>query len=405
MLFKIAWRNLWRSKRRTLITAGSVFFAVILTILMRSMQTGTYDIMIRNVVEYYTGYIQVHQKGYFKDQILDNAMELSEETLLKIKKSDGISNAVPRIENFALVSGNNNTKGALIVGTDPTEEKQLTGLDKKITSGEYFDQKDAGVMLAEGLAAQLALKCGDTLVILGQGYQGNSASGMYRVTGIVKFGNPELNKRMMYMPLEEAASLFSMPGKVTSLSLGLKDSDKTEEIAAQLQMSLDTSQYEVMGWRELLPDLDQGIEADKFGGYIMVGILYLIICFGIFGTLLMMIAERQHEFGVLIAIGMKKTQLGITVFIELVNIMLIGTFAGMIGAIPVILYFFFNPLRFKGDLAKSYENFGFEPVMQSSLDPAIFLNNTLLVLMLALLLSLYPFFKIKGMNAIDAMRR
>jgi ABC-type lipoprotein release transport system permease subunit len=209
----------------------------------------------------------------------------------------------------------------------------------------------------------------------------------------------------MYMPLEEAASLFSMPGKVTSLSLGLKDSDKTEEIAAQLQMSLDTSQYEVMGWRELLPDLDQGIEADKFGGYIMVGILYLIICFGIFGTLLMMIAERQHEFGVLIAIGMKKTQLGITVFIELVNIMLIGTFAGMIGAIPVILYFFFNPLRFKGDLAKSYENFGFEPVMQSSLDPAIFLNNTLLVLMLALLLSLYPFFKIKGMNAIDAMRR
>lgn len=405
MLLKIAWRNLWRSKRRTLITAGSVFFAVILTILMRSMQTGTYDIMIRNVVEYYTGYIQVHQKGYFKDQMLDNAMEMSPEMLRKIKETEGIKAAVPRVENFALVSGNDATKGALVVGTDPDEERLLTSLDKKIIEGSYFTKESSGVLLAEGLARQLNLKSGDTLVILGQGYQGNSASGLYPVIGIVKFGNPELNKRMMYMPLQEAEQLFSMPGMVTSLSIGLKDPDLLKSVLAELKQSTDTAKYEVMAWQELLPELEQGIEADKFGGYIMVGILYLIICFGIFGTLLMMIAERKHEFGVLIAIGMKKTRLGFTVFLELVNIMLIGTFAGMLGAIPVILYFYFNPLKFKGDMAKSYENFGFEPIMQSSLDPSIFINNTLLVLALALLLSFYPFFKIKGMSAIDAMRR
>ncbi len=372
---------------------------------MQSMQLGTYDVMIRNVVEYYTGYVQIHQKGYYNDPQPDNGMEIDPKEIVVIQKTEGVKTVLRRIENFALLSSDVHTKGALVIGTDPEPENQLTGLKQKVVQGSYFSNTDPGALLAEGLAEQLHVKPGDSVVILSQGYQGNSATGLYKVSGILKFGSPELNKRMFYLPLSAAEELFSMPGMATSICLGLTDGDQTEKTAALLKSTLDTSVLEVMTWPELLPDLQQGIEADYVGGYIMLGILYMIICFGIFGTLLMMLSERKHEFGVLIAIGMKRSRLALTVFLELLLVTLLGALSGMLASIPVISYFYYNPLKFEGKMAESYENFGFEPMMQASTDPGIFIRNGLLVMLLSVILCLYPFIKIQGMRAIDAMKR
>jgi len=126
MILKIVWRNLWRNKRRTLITMASVFFAVILAVVMRSMQLGTYDRMIRNIAGFYSGYIQIHQQGYWDEQSLEKSFVMSDTVSDALKENKYVTEWVPRLESFALCSGKNATRGLRIVGTDPEKENAMS---------------------------------------------------------------------------------------------------------------------------------------------------------------------------------------------------------------------------------------------------------------------------------------
>lgn len=160
-----------------------------------------------------------------------------------------------------------------------------------------------------------------------------------------------------------------------------------------------------MAWPELVPDLVDMIEADRVEGYIFMFILYMVISFGIFGTVLMMMAERQHEFGVLVAVGMKRSKLALVVFLEVISISLLGALAGIAGAYPVIGYFFLNPIRFGGEEAgKMMEEYGMEPILQPSLDLNIFAKQALIVAAVASIIAIYPFISVLRLSAIKAMR-
>lgn len=402
LIFKLALRNLFRNKRRSLITAASVFFAVILAIVMQSVQVGTYDVMIRNVAGFYTGYIQVHNTGYWEDQSLDNSMEWGEQDEYWLSQQTEIMAAAPRIESFVLASSDSATKGMLLVGVDPRREDQLTSLKSKLIDGTYWEQE--GLLLAEGIAKQLKAGVGDTVVLLGQGFQGLSAAGKYVVQGIIQMGSPELNKRMAYLPLSQAQYLLSMDGRLTAMALAVKDADEAVFEARKLESYFDSSTYEVMDWQQMMPELVQTIEADFVSNSIMLGILYIIISFGIFGTVLMMLSERSHEFGVVTAVGMKRPLLSIILTIELIMISFAGAFAGMFGAIPAILWLHYRPIRFGGQMEEMMEKYDMEAILQAAIEPKIFMWHALVVFIIALFLSLYPWWKIHRLNTIEALR-
>ena len=210
---KLAWRNLWRNKKRTLIAAASVFFAVILALLMRSMQTGYYDYSIDASVRMYTGYIQVHGKNYWEKKSLDESMVLDQKHLKELKNTAGVNLVVPRFETYSLISHGNKTKVVQITGINPELENQLTNLKKKIVSGEYFSDSSKGIIVAQGLAEILKVEVGDSVVIYGQGYHGVTAAAQIPIVGIVKFTLPELNKSFTYLSLPYAQWLFSAPEK------------------------------------------------------------------------------------------------------------------------------------------------------------------------------------------------
>ncbi|MFN8237609.1 MAG: ABC transporter permease [Chitinophagales bacterium] len=180
MLLKLAWRNLWRNRNRTLITMGSVFFAVILSVLIDSLQSGVFDNLIKNVVGYYTSYIQIHKKGYFNEQTLDNVITLDSSLISQIRTNKNILNTSPRIETYVLASGANNTQGCMVTGIIPENEKELIQLDKKIIRGKYLQTTDKAVLLGDELATKLSVNVNDTVILLGQGYQGVTAAGKYR---------------------------------------------------------------------------------------------------------------------------------------------------------------------------------------------------------------------------------
>ena len=374
---------------------------------MKSFQEGAYEQMIESAAGFYTGYAQVHHAGYWEDQSLENSFEVSEALFEESEAHPLVAQAVPRLESFALASSEVHTKGCLVVGIDPKKEDVLTQLSQRVVEGQYMSESSPmGALMGSGLADRLKLKVGDTLVLLGQGYHGVSAAGKYPVVGKVKLASPEMDKQMVYLPVKEAQYLYGADQRLTSISLAVESPRRVQSIVNNLEQKLPDS-YEVMSWQEMMPELVQMIDADRAGNVVTLGILYVIIAFGIFGTVLMMTAERKYEFGILTSIGMKKPKLAFTVSLELFFMSLIGVIVGALCSLPIVYYFNKNPVDMGQEAREAYEAMGvsMEAVIPMTIDPGIFLNEAFTVFAMTLLIAIYPFWKIMRLKPIQAMKK
>jgi ABC-type lipoprotein release transport system permease subunit len=466
---KLAWRNLWRNRRRTLITSASIFFAVFFALLMRSLQLGSYDHMYKNAIESYSGYIQVQQKDFWDEKIVDNTFPYDQQFDQQILGDENVEATIPRFESFALASNGPQTKGVLVMGVDPDREKHLSGvLDKlveyrlspealaKITEDPGIPDKvkellplfensaytnaarlqldlgitdkdapelmpaieeycrftngrihmgEPGVWVGDKLSQYLELGIGDTIVLISQGYHATTAAGKYEIKGIVKLPLPDIDNKIVYLPLDICQGLFNAGGNLTSLALAVADNDdkaisKTME---RIQVLLPEDQT-VMEWREMNDVMVSQMEADNKSGMIMLGILYLVIAFGVFGTVLMLTAERRREFGVLVAIGMQKRKLASIMTQEMFLIGLIGILAGTLAASVLILYGVDHPIVFKGEMAKMFEDYGFEPKMAFWPIDTYYIWQMVIVGFMVLISMGYPLRKIFGMKVVNALR-
>jgi ABC-type lipoprotein release transport system permease subunit len=400
---KIAWRNLWRNKRRTLLTISSVLFALFLALIMRSMQLGSYAKMVESSVKISTGYIQVHEKGYWADKSIDNTFESSPELEQKILDNPNVTQITPRLESFALLSSGKQTKGAAVIGTRPDMENKISGLKSHLASGEYLENNDRAILIGEGLAEYLKVKVGDTVVVLGQGYHGVTAAGAFPVKGIVRFVQPDMNNTMTYIPLPLAQELYATPDRLTSISIMLSDPDKINKTRDELA-AIDPDNLEVMVWKDMLVELVNGIEGDNISGLFMLGILYMVVGFGILGTILMTTMERRREFGIMVAVGMRRYKLAIIVFFETVIISIIGILAGLITSFPIIYYFFIHPIPLTGEAANAMLEYNMEPVMPFLLEPGFFIGQSLVIVFITFLTLAYPFSVIGRFKIINAIK-
>ena len=400
---RFAWRNLWRNRRRTLIAGASVFFAVFLAVVMSSLSAGQHEYMIESAVGFYTGHIQIQGRDYWEKRSLDQSIPLDQGLLDSLRTLPYVLHAVPRLETAALISHGKATRVAPVIGVDPAAENAMTGLGKRIIRGSPLGQWRGGALVAEGLARLLGVDVGDSVVVYGQGYQGVTAAAVVPVSGIVQFPIPDQNNAMFYLPLDLAQDLFSAPGRVTAVALLLNSDREVERTTATVRRMVGSG-IEVMTWRQMLPELLQAIEADTGGTVIMLLILYVVIGFGIFGTVMMMTAERTREFGITIALGMKRGRLQVITQLEALMISMMGACAGIFIAIPVVLYFYFHPIWLGGDYAKAMLAYGMEPIVPFSIDPMVFIIQGIVVFFMAAVSGLYPFFVLRRLEPARAMR-
>ncbi|MBK7406732.1 MAG: ABC transporter permease [Saprospirales bacterium] len=231
--------------------------------------------------------------------------------------------------------------------------------------------------------------------------------GKYPIVGIVNFPSPDLNKRMVYLPLEVAQYFFGAENLVTTVALNLENKDAVPPAVKALRKALPSGEYEVMDWKQLMPDLMKAREADAAGAYLMLFVLYVIIAFGIYGTILMMTKEREYEFGVLISIGMKRLKLGATIWIEIILLGILGSIAGILGAIPLVYYFNTHPLdlsQMSEEATGIYEKWGFDPIFPTAFEPGVFWVQALVVFLITAVLAFYPLLKIIRLKPVEAMR-
>ncbi len=400
---KLAWRNIWRNKRRTLITVASIFFGVILSTLMSSMQDGTYSKMIDNVVSFYSGYIQIHHPDYWESKSIDDLFVPSDSLLNKVAANKDVDLIVPRMESFALMSFGEATKGGMLVGIEPIEENELTKLEQWVSKGRYLKEGDDGILMAINLAKNLDVQLGDTVALISQGYHGYSASGLFPIVGILEFPFPAMNNFGTYISIDKAREFFSAPDMVTSLVLTVDDYDDVYPVKTHLMSQLG-EQYSVMTWDEMDPVTKQMIEGDKGQGIIMKGILYILIGFGVFSTVIMMIAERRKELGVMIAVGMNKLKLALVLFYETMLIGFVGVIAGFAVSVPLVWWMVNNPIPLTGEVAAVYEEFGMEPAIYFGSDAMVFWAQALIIFGITFLVSFYPLNKILRLKVTKALR-
>lgn len=403
-IIKLAWKNIWRNKARTAITISAIYFAVILSTIAESLKQGIFDNLVNNIVSIYTGYIQIHKKGYYEEQILDNSFSQSSLIEKKVKSIGNIRNISPRLESFALVSSDALTKGCLVVGVLPETEDSITLLKTKLIRGMYLNKNDPDVLLTEGLSERLKISLNDTVYLITQGYHGATSAAKYRVKGILKFGSPQLNDKMLYMSLYNAQNFFESPGMITTYILSVKNKERLQSTLQSVKKMIN-GKYEIMSWEEMMPEIKQHIETDSNNMKAVQGVLYLLITFGIFGTILMMMMERKYEMGLLLAIGMKKSKM-ITLFIvESVITVFAGCIAGLLSAIPIVYYLKKHPIGMSGETARAYERFGFEAIFPASTHASIFIYQMFIVLIIGLGLSVYPVIKVMNLNVVDSMKK
>lgn len=405
MYLKLAWRNIWRNKRRTLITISSIMFAVVFALLLESIERGAHNVMIDNMTQFHTGYMQVQDYRFQDEPSLDNAFIYDDAIRQQITETERVSYVIPRIETFMLAAGADNTRGVFVLGIDPDKENLLNNIKDRLTLGRFFEQGDGSVVLSEGLATRLNLSVGDTLVLLGQGRWGMTASGLFEVSGLLRHPTREMNNQMVYLSLQDAQWLLSADEHITSLLVTPEKTSATEYTATLLKSELNNEELTVLTWREMIPELVEALEFDRASTRMMMGILYVVIGFGIFGTILTMTLERLREFGILLSVGMQRLRLAFVVFIETFFITVTGVLAGFVLGIFPILYFHFNPIELGGDMEELVAEFGIEPVLPAAVDPEIFLWQGMIIFILSTIICLYPTVKILTLNILDSSRK
>lgn len=401
--YKMAWRNLWRNKRRTLITVAAVVFAVFLSTFMSSMQEGTYSRMISNTVSFYSGYIQVHHPDYWESKSINDIYAPGKDFFQKINETPNVTLSFPRLESFTLLSTGENTKAAALIGIDPVKENKMTRLARWIESGTYLKPGDDGLLVAKNLSKQLNVQVGDTLVLMSTGYHGATAAALFPVKGILNFPFPQMNNIGVYADIQKVRDFYSTGEMITSTVIMIDDHNKLQHTKNELQRKLG-EKYLLMTWDEMQPEIVQMIEQDRAGAVIMKAIVYIVIGFGILGTVIMMMSERRKELAIMVAVGMRRGKIMKILFYETLYIGLLGVALGFLFSTPVMMWFVQNPVLLPESMAKVYEQFGLEPRLYFSLYYPVYLNQLLTVFAISIGVFIYPLVTTARFRLIKTLR-
>ncbi len=405
---KMAWRNIWRNPRRTILTISAIAFASTLLVFMLSFQLGSYGAMINASVRIHTGHLQVQAKGY-QDK---KSMRLVVPDPVAV---GGILDKVPEVDAytfranaFSLASSKERTYGIIVIGIDPVREAGVSTLKKLIRRGSYLVKGETDqALVGELLAKNLRVGLGEELTILGQGRDGSIAATVIKVKGIYSSGMDEFDRSSIHIPLKIFQDVYSMRGavhEVVAIGTSLSDVSEMKNATRTGLRKLDQKYPLVaLDWDEIMPGLLQAIEMDLVSGIIFWFILIVVVAFSILNTFLMAILERTREFGVLMAIGTTPRRLTKLLLIESTAMTVIGIVIGIIAGCLLTWYFQVHGLDL-GGASELMSQYGISGRMYPQLSLITALSGPGAVLLITFLTALYPAFKVRRLRPVEAMR-
>ena len=389
-IWRIAYRNLLRNKRRTWITLVSVAFGMAVVVFTNTVTKGTHEKNIEDGIKRSSGHFQLHYRGYQENQILYNSLELGKLDLNNIAAIPGIKALLYRITTAGLVESHGRTRLVMVRGLDPQPEQPYGGFSTSLVDGDYLDSADQdGVYIGQGLAEYLGVRVGDPLFLIGEARDMTVAAGRVRVRGIFRTGNGELDRQYMLINKQRAEEIFVMQGYVTEMVFMLDSYELIDRVSGQLR-SMIGPDSEIVVWDDIIPEMKQMVALDAAFGYLFLLILLIVVAFGIMNTILMATLERKKEFAVVLAIGAERSYLAKLILAEGTFLSLAAVGLGLLLGVPASLYFVSHPIPITGDSAKAFETWGFEPLIRGRLTWLNIMGSSIFFMILGWISSLWP---------------
>jgi putative ABC transport system permease protein len=338
VLVALAWRNLWRRPQRTVLSLISIAIVSGLLVFVLSFQDGVYSTMKETTLRIFDGYAQLQPAGYADDPRLELAISHPDELVRAAEGVDGVTTAAARVNGFAILANGSRSYAAAVVGVDPASEARISTIASRISDGRYLRAGDTNqAILGDILAKNLGVKVGGRLTMLGSARDGSVAADVLTVAGVYHSGIPDLDRSILEMPLARAQDTFGMDGAANTIVLGGPSLGAVNHALPALDAIGRRSGVAVRDWQAMEPAMRDAIDLKYATSMLFYASLVIVVAFIILNTLLMSVLERTREFGMLLALGMRPSQIGAMVWIELLGLALLGSAIGVgIGAVVTL---------------------------------------------------------------------
>jgi ABC-type lipoprotein release transport system permease subunit len=318
-LLRLAWRNLWRNSRRTLIAMAAIGFGYAMLLFVACLMAGLRQQMVESGTDLVLSDAEVHAPSYYPDRPINQTLGGRDGTdvsalVAAIAADPRVEAASPRVYGYGLVSATHQSAGAQLLGVLPDQEQKITVLQSRMVKGSYLTGRIAkGVAMGDKLATTIGVEVGSEIVVLTPATDGSTGNDLYTVVGMFHTGLDAMDRDLVLMPLASLQDLLRLsPGRIHEVGIKLHDSDITAatKTAAALAVQLSKSfPVRVRAWPELAPELADYVQFNRRVTFILFLIFFLLAVMGIVNTMLMAIVSRTRELGMLLAVGMRPVQL------------------------------------------------------------------------------------------------
>jgi len=407
IVLHLAWRNLWRNRRRTWLTAGAIAFSTTLLVAWVPMQFGVYELMIDASLSMFPGHAQIQSPGYQDKPKIRNTIDNAELLATKLRESKLYKGTSVRAQGFALLSSESRSYGAQVVGVEPRYEAGTSSIPGLMKQGYYLSNIDAEeIAIGSTLARNLGVQPGDEVTILGSGKDGSVAAAILSVVGIFESGSNDLDRFIAEIPLHTFQDIFSMGQSAHAIVIvGNKVEEQPQLLASLNEAIKDYDDIVTIGWEELMPGLKEGIEIDKVSGFIFQAILMAILIFSILNTFLMSILERTREFGLMLALGSRPGRIASLLMLESALLTLLGLIIGMVIGSALVFWAHNVGFAYSGmeELAKQYNMPGLSRIYPQ-IKAINFLLGPLAIFISTNIVAWIPILRIRKLEPVEAMR-
>ena len=403
MLFSISWRNVWRSKLRSLVMIISIALGLCAGIFMTAFYKGMADQRIDKAIKTEISHIQVHEPGFRQANDITEFIPDADAMREKIVNLPGVEGVSNRLVIYSMVASAETGAGVKIVGIKPDEEKQTTNLYTKLVEGNYFEEnRKNSILIGQKLAEKLKVKMGSKVVITLQDVDNNITAGAFRVVGIFNTLNNGFDESNVFVRYQDLARLTNIPpGAAHEMAILASNNEVVPELQKQIQSLAPHT--EVMNWTELSPEMSYLNDAMDLYMYIFIVIILFALLFGIINTMLMAVLDRVKEIGMLMAIGMNKLRIFGMILLETIFLSLTGGVLGVILGYLISKYFESHKIDLSlwGDV---YTDLGYDPFVYTHIQWSLMINVTILVFITGILAALYPAYKALQNDPAEALR-
>ncbi len=391
ILLTLAWRNILRNLRRSLITVTAISLGLAGLIFIWGFIDGINEQMIENSTSYLSGHLRVHQQGYHQKPALYRSMPDDAAVKKELLDMPSVVAVAPRVEDTALLSGTEKSRGVRVIGVDPLLEPRVTTIARAVVQGEYLASGDTdSILLGDTLATAMQLLPGDEVVLITQAADGSTGAGKYRLKGIFDTGIDVLDGSHVFLPLTAAQELFALEDRLTSWVIRLEKRQQAATVATEIAQHLNAAnsaiQYEVIDWQKLLPSVVQMVAFHESVTYIVLWIVFFVVGIGTANTILMAVMERTREFGVLMALGTSARRILGMVLLEALLLGTLGLLIGNIIGIGITGYFTEQGINL-GQFTQAMETM---PGLSGQVYPLLRMDHLLMTDGIVFLVSLVP---------------